>query len=138
MKYGKEITDEIANHIKLGMGRVDACRLANIHYDTFTVWMEKPEFSESIKRAESEFKQRNVAIIQRAAIKSWQAAAWLLERKFFDEFGIKNNVQGVIKVDSTPLEKLSDGQLERIIRQTVSQGTSAPPSNGNGHNGAQA
>ena len=45
------------------------------------------EFCERIKKAELENKQRSMVIIQQAATKSWQAAAWWLERKYRDEYG---------------------------------------------------
>lgn len=86
MKYGPEKTKEISDHISKGLGRVDACILADISYETFTQWMQRAEFAEAIKKAESGFKGANLQIIQKAANRSWQAAAWLLERKFKDEF----------------------------------------------------
>ena len=88
-KYGPDITQEICKHLAAGMGRVDSCTLADIHYDTFCEWMKRAEFSEAIKKAEASCKERNIALIQRAATKSWQAAAWTLERKYPMEFGVK-------------------------------------------------
>jgi hypothetical protein len=85
-KYGPEMTQEICKHLSAGMGRVDSCILADIHYDTFCEWMKRAEFSEAIKKAETSCKERNLVLIQRAAPKSWQAAAWLLERKYPSEF----------------------------------------------------
>ena len=71
MKYGKEITTQMAELLAGGMGRVDSCEFAGISYETFTVWMDKkPEFSEAIKRAEMVCKQRNIARIQNASKKS--------------------------------------------------------------------
>lgn len=72
-----------------GSTRTDACCIAGIVYDTFLEWMKKPEFAESIKKAEAECKQRNITIIQKAAITTWQAAAWWLERKHWKEFALK-------------------------------------------------
>ncbi|MDZ4296107.1 MAG: hypothetical protein U1A16_01925 [Patescibacteria group bacterium] len=42
------------------MNRTDAVVLADIHYDTFCEWMRKADFSEAIKKAETECKQRNI------------------------------------------------------------------------------
>ncbi len=42
----------------------------------------KSEFSSDIKRAEAEFEGECLGVVQAAAPKSWQAAAWLLERRF--------------------------------------------------------
>lgn len=94
MKYGKDKTKEICDFIKGGLGRVDACNLASISYETFSRWMEeKDEFSEAIKTAESGFKRFNLAIIQKASLRHWPAAAWLLERKFQDEFAMKQKLE---------------------------------------------
>jgi len=103
MKYGKEIIKEICNHIASGLGRVDACELAGIHYDTFTIWMKKSEFYEAIKKAEVEFKQTLIGQIKKAGQRQWQANAWLLERKFQDEFVIKQKIEhsGDISIDFT-------------------------------------
>lgn len=95
MKYGEDMTNEIVKHLETGMGRVDSCILAGISYETFTEWMKKPEFSEAIKKAETRNKQRNAVIVQKAAEKSWQAAAWWLERKYRDEFAKRDEITGV-------------------------------------------
>lgn len=47
------------------------------------------EFREQVEKAEGQFVARNVALIQKAAIETWTAAAWLLERRYPDEFGRK-------------------------------------------------
>lgn len=94
MKYSPEKTEEICEHLRTGMTRVDTCILSDIHYDTFTEWMKKPEFSEAIKKAEISNKQRSAVIIQQAAKKSWQAAAWWLERKYKDEYATRNELTG--------------------------------------------
>lgn len=90
MKYGPEMTHEIATLLQNGSGRVDACAIAGIAYDTFSDWMKKPEFNEAIKKAEATCKVRNITIIQKAAVTTWQAAAWWLERKHPAEFALKN------------------------------------------------
>ena len=101
MKYSKEKTQEICKRLELGMGRVDTCILSDISYETFTEWIKKSEFSEAIKKAEVKCKERNVSIIQKAAISTWQAAAWWLERKCHTEFALKTLLGGT--VDGQPL-----------------------------------
>ena len=51
------------------------------------------EFLETIQKAEADAEVRNVAIIQQAARKSWQAAAWFSERKHHDRWGRKDRQQ---------------------------------------------
>jgi hypothetical protein len=118
MKYGKEITAKLGELLSQGMGRVDSCNLAGISYETFTVWMEKPEFSESIKKAETICKQRNIVRIQNASRQSWQAAAWWLERKYPDEFAMKTKMEHSGQIDTpikeVDLSRLTDAQLVRL------------------------
>ena len=91
MKYGPEITEEICSYLATGSNRTDSCILAGINYQTFLNWLkEKVEFLEAIKKAEVKFKQFHVKTIVKASEKSWQAAAWMLERKFHEEFGLKS------------------------------------------------
>lgn len=89
MKYSRDKTDEICKHLETGMRREDAWVLADISEATFYEWLKKPEFSESIKKAEIKNKQRNVLIIQNAAKQTWQASAWWLERKYPEEFAAR-------------------------------------------------
>lgn len=93
-KYNPDIVDEICKYLRAGNSQKDSALLAGISEDTFYEWMKKSEFSEPIKKAEKECKARNIAIIQKAAEKSWQAAAWYLERKFKDEFSLRNELTG--------------------------------------------
>ena len=112
MKYGKEKTDEICTLLRGGSNRTDACLLSDISYQTFSRWMVESEFSEAIKRAEAEFKNKNITIIQKAAVTSWQAAAWLLERKHQDEFAVKQ------KLDITNKDDANKPSTETLI-QTI-------------------
>jgi len=89
MKYNLKMTADICDNLKTGMNREDTCLLLGIHRDTFYSWMKKADFSDAIKKAETECKKRNITIIQKAAITTWQAAAWWLERKHRDEFGLR-------------------------------------------------
>jgi len=89
MKYSKEITEEICKYLRAGNSQKDSAVLAGIGESTYYEWMDNPEFAEPIKKAEQECKSRNIAIIQKAAEKSWQAGAWWLERKYNSEFALK-------------------------------------------------
>lgn len=87
-KYTPELVRQICEILAEGNPRRTACVLAGVSEETFYTWLRaKPEFSEAIKTAESEAIRRNVGIVQTAAKRHWQAAAWWLERKAPDEFG---------------------------------------------------
>ena len=61
---------------------------------TFSTWLHHPqtenqrEFSEAVKKVEVDFKDKLTQIIMRdAQERDWKAAAWLLERKYPNEYG---------------------------------------------------
>ena len=90
MKYTEETVAEITKWLRGGNSQKDSAILSGITEETFYQWMKKPEFSESIKKAEQECKARNIALVLKAGEKSWQASAWYLERRYHDEFALKN------------------------------------------------
>lgn len=111
MKYCKEFTHQITQHLRHGASRDDTVLVLGINQDTFYEWMKKPEFSEAIKKAEARCKLRNIKLIHRAAAKTWQAAAWWLERKFKDEFAAK--VKGW--EDTAPAPELSKKAVDAAM-----------------------
>ncbi len=62
--------------------------MEGISYETFRTWQsEKSVFSVAIKKAEAACKVARIQTILKASDKSWQAAAWWLERRYGDEYG---------------------------------------------------
>ncbi|MDP4009801.1 MAG: hypothetical protein Q8P53_02335 [Candidatus Shapirobacteria bacterium] len=87
-KYSKDLLEKICELIKKGLSNRDASFCMGISESTFYEWQkEKPEFSDTIKKAEMERKLLLISRIFEASNKSWQAAAWYLERVYTDEFG---------------------------------------------------
>jgi len=108
MKYDKDHIEIILKALSEKKGRVIACKLAGITYETFTKWMEdKIEFSESVKKAEKvgdEYGEEYAkASIFKAMDKYWQAGAWWLERNFPDKYRDKKEINhsGRIQIDKT-------------------------------------
>ena len=115
MKYGKEITEEIANHIKEGLTNKDAAVLSGITEQTLYDWIKKhSNFSQSLQKAEAEAKQKMINTVRRAAsgfkdgdkkiYPVWQAAAWWLERKHRNEYAIKQEIEHSGKVITVTVE----------------------------------
>jgi transposase len=80
----------ICEAITAGNTRHDAAEYAGVGESTIRSWLAKGRrqrrgkfraFLAAIKKAEADAVVRNVAIIQKAAGRTWQAAAWWLERK---------------------------------------------------------
>jgi hypothetical protein len=85
--------------LRAGHTRDTAAALAGIGASTLYAWMaaasqpdaapEFVEFLDAIKKAEIEAEDALLAIVRRAAPKSRQAAAWILERRRPDSWGRK-------------------------------------------------
>ena len=117
MKYGKEMVKKITQALCDGQGRVRACKIAGIRYDTFMEWMRsKPEFSEAVKKAEATGNDKIKDICQRRIIedKSWQSAAWWLERTDPANFGQRNSLN--ISAEK-PLIVVADEETKKLLEK---------------------
>jgi len=121
MKYSPEMTKRICDFLKAGNTQKTSAIASGISEDTFYTWMKEiPEFSESVKRAEEEAVARNVAIINKAAQDTWQAAAWWLERRRRDEFGKNDRVEvnATIKDVTALNERELNAEIYRLLAIT--------------------
>lgn len=71
------------------------------------------EFLDAVKRAEAEAEARDVAIISKAALTQWQAAAWRLERKHFSRWGRRQAIEhNANEGDEKKVQKVKIGDRE--------------------------
>ena len=87
----------LLNAIKEGMPLKQAAEIAGISYDTLNHWRNRGEvecsppeyrqFCQLLRRSQAVAMQVNLSYIHQAASRDWRAAAWMLERRFPDEFG---------------------------------------------------
>lgn len=88
----------ICKLVKSGLSVSHAAEKLHVHHTTVGRWRkELPEFDAAILAAEAEFIDSQIANIRRAAKTSWQASAWLLERKwpaFFSQPQVQLNMPG--------------------------------------------
>ena len=61
------------------------------------------QFRQAVLKAQADAEVRNVAIVEQAATRSWQAAAWWLERKHNARWGRKER-QEISGPDGSPLQ----------------------------------
>jgi AcrR family transcriptional regulator len=103
----KRLVDAVA----LGATNELACYYAGISHETFYQWLRnKPDFFEAIKEAEARGAVSRLAKIEKAASDgNWQAAAWLLERRYPQWYG-----RMVLDVRNVDLSKLSDEELRKL------------------------
>lgn len=101
-KLTQEMVDEAIRLKGDGLSNGDIICALGVHESTFYRWIGDPknrlqrELSEGLKREEAAFKQTLLTTIRSAALarnQYWTAAAWLLERKYPDEFGKAERVR---------------------------------------------
>ena len=90
------LKDELKKYLSLGMTYSDACNLVGIDYTTFYKWMHGKEphhliFQNDMNEAISKGKAKLMLAIYNND--NWQAKAWILERKYPDEFGKKERIE---------------------------------------------
>src|SRR3989344_4098302 len=82
-KYNDQMVEHLCRWIRAGNTYKDACAMEGISYQTFNEWRhEYSDFSDALEKAEAACKAVRIALILRAGEKSWQAAAWYLERRY--------------------------------------------------------
>lgn len=90
----------------------DIAAYIGVRVDTFSKWINSPksdnqrQLAQVLKKAEAERKRDLLTLIFNAAASKadpkWQAAAWLLERQYPDEFGQRQRVQAEARVEAAP------------------------------------
>ncbi|EHF02192.1 hypothetical protein HMPREF1008_00898 [Olsenella sp. oral taxon 809 str. F0356] len=96
LKLTQELIDKAAELKRGGLSNKDICHALGITEMTWYRWLDKPTtklhraFCESIKKAEADYKAELLESILATATREknpqWTAAAWLLERKYSDEY----------------------------------------------------
>ena len=139
-KLNPKVQKRIYQAIRAGNYKEVACQFAGICSTTLRNWVSKGKQSESkgndncvyyhflkgLEEAEAEAEVRNVAIVQRAAEKQWQASAWMLERRHPDRWSRNDKhrleVKAEVEVDDRSsrdkLKSLLDGIASRLQEDT--------------------
>ena len=101
-KLTPEVQEKICNYVRQGLTYEIAARAAGISESTFYRWRERGEkarrgkyreFWEALKKAEAEAEQVLVQRILDASNDTWQAAAWILERRHPERWARKDRVK---------------------------------------------
>lgn len=132
-KLTKELQTRICEYIYSGSSKQDAALLCGITRKTLENWLERGkteelgmyvDFAEAVETALAAFKQTQIDLIATAAEKHWQAAAWLLERRFPREWGRREalEVEAHSEHKQTneiifPTELLQDPEAKELLKQ---------------------
>lgn len=93
----KEQWDGVLADVGLGLSVTDAA--ANNKMSKESVFKRKykdKEFRDQFNKALITPKRQSIGIVRKASVTIWQAAAWWLERKFPDEFGLRQKLEYAI------------------------------------------
>ena len=110
-KITEDLIEIICDLKAKGMHNKDICAAVGIHEATLYRWLNKPScklhraLGEEFKKAEARYKQELLESIRETALSKpryWTAAAWLLERKYPDEFGRPETRKTAVEVDDAP------------------------------------
>ena len=117
-KLTKELIEKAVKIVERGNYYKVAIDVLGISEHTWYNWMRQGEvdtnkgvnslmaqFFQSIKKAEATAIDRNLSIIQKAAMEgNWQASAWYLERKYPEQWGKRDNVNLTTDKDGFRIE----------------------------------
>lgn len=105
--------DAVKNAVRLKKGGAadkDIARALDVRPETLSRWINDPkselqrQLSQELKKAEADYKNALLAIIFREAKdKDWKAAAWLLERKYPNEYARQERVVADAEVKQVPV-----------------------------------
>ncbi len=104
-KATPKTVEVILSAISEGLTQREAATLAGISEDTLSLWKQDSDFSEQIRQKQIENKRRHINVINKASERDWKASAWMLERKYKEEYSIHNKLD--IGVNES-LEKMSE------------------------------
>lgn len=122
-KLTPENIRKILDALRTGAPRKFACRSAGVSDRTFTLWMrhgrakrskEHVAFFSAVQKAEADGVCQNLKKIQTAGRKNWQALAWMLERRFQEDFGVDRRelkeLRGQVKELMEAIRRLTGGE----------------------------
>lgn len=138
-RFDDKVVKKVCDALIAGNTYTNAARLAGISKDALYRWRKEGEQApegcrakevyDRIEAACAEAEHRNVMVIQKAAGsgKSWQAAAWFLERRNPAEYGRRERVEvgnadgGVFLTGSVDEGTLNDEEKLAALRGVLSR-----------------
>lgn len=128
---------EVIAIVAAGGSLNDAADVIGVARDTLQLALRNDSgFRTGVDRASAKGKLRLINKVGKS--RPWQAAAWMLERKWGAEFGRKVDVEHAGKVDVTlhpAMEKVLGDPQALAAARTLASRMGQEQANGNGHNG---
>ena len=134
-KLDEKRLKKVVDGITAGLPYDTACALAGITYQTFLNWMRAGEaagsgkffeFFEEVKKAEAIAESIHIKNIKDAGKNGiWQADAWMLERRYPEKWGKKEQVkQEISGPEGAPLQvqfEIVDGRTAGNVSRVLSE-----------------
>jgi len=105
-KLTKELVQRAVQLKKGGANHKDIAAAIGVGECTFSRWINNPknalqrQLQQELKKAEADYKNALLAVIaKQAKERDWKAAAWLLERKYPEEYARVDRVQAEVKAE---------------------------------------
>ncbi len=119
-KYNIDILNEICGYLRDGDTARTAAAKAGIHEDTYYEWIKvHPEFSEAVKRAQEEYKQKEYGEILNSAKKSLKVLVEGTEYEEVEtEYGTDKNGNVYIKHQRTKKKQIQPNPTAVIFALT--------------------
>ena len=130
-KLNKALIDEYCTYIENGMTVVDSCNLCGISKESFYRWLREAEAKDdfgrpipkyalqrelkgAVEKAQASFKAFHVQSIIKASRRNWTASAWLLERKYPEEYAAIDRRTAIDANKVEEKDEHSDNLLEAL------------------------
>lgn len=119
------VRQPLLDAIAQGVPNRTACRAAGVPEGTFYLWLKsKPGFHADVEQAEAKGETFAIDIIRKAMPHSWQAAAWFLERRYPDRYGLraKIDLESLIRADAARLGYDAEAAIdaaEQLVRASA-------------------
>ena len=113
------VTKKIVEAVRAGSSRTAAAEAARVGRSTLHSWLKRGTegedpyagFLAKVRQAEGELEAELLTIIKSHAVNSWQAAAWILERKYQKRWALRRE---------TPKEKpMTEQEAERLLAEAA-------------------
>lgn len=115
-KLTPKLQEQVVGYLRAGAYVETAAAAAGIARDTLYVWLRRgargdapyADFAQAVEHAQALAELRDVAIIGKAAETQWQAAAWRLERKLPQRWGLD-------RLTKTAARKLTQARTQALV-----------------------
>lgn len=129
-KLTPEVHQRIVQFLRHGNSQKAAAEAAGITESTLQLWLAKgasgknrfSEFSEDCKKAQAEWQASMVRVVERHAVgadglpSTWQAAAWLLERRDHKNWGRRVSAEHSGPDEKAIKVEVEDATWQRVIK----------------------